>query len=573
MLFSRSVTINSFDPTIVAASPAETLDAAAQNSKSPDAATDGMDVSKAQVGFIAGSRPKFSDETRQLLHARLIASSLLTSVLLGVAFVANLSAGREWWWLRALVLVVIGLTAVLLKQVRQPTISQLRFCELLIFSAIFTQVILMMTTRMGKYVALGDAVSAISVQYIYLCIWCILLLVYAIFVPNSWRRGAAILFPLAAVPYVILYVQRSLSDSFQAVLSQGEFASPLPLPFLAATIGVYGTHVINSVRREAFKAKQLGQYRLGEQLGSGGMGVVYRAEHVLLKRPCAIKLIRAENESDSRAIASFEKEVMATAKLTHWNTVEIFDYGHTDDGTFYYVMELLPGLSLDDLVQDQGPQEPARVVYLLRQLCDALDEAHSVGLIHRDLKPANIFVTHRGRQYDVAKLLDFGLVKEQRAPQGDDKKSNQTLSGTPLYMSPEQATSYDDVDARSDIYSMGCVAYFALTGKPPFVGENVMQILVSHAREEVPPPSTLSPYINSDLEACIMRCLKKRPEERFQSVTELASALDACRCASQWNNHRATKWWLSYKPKESMSADDSATNGHATLAADVTIDQ
>lgn len=508
------------------------------------------------MGFVAGSRPKFADETRRLLHSRLVATSFLTVVLLCIAFVANLAAGQELWWLRACILMGSAATAFYLQRVQEPTIAKLRFCELLIFAAIFTQALLMMMTRINRYVAEGDAISAIAVMYIYLCIWCILLLIYAIFVPNSWRRGAAILFPMAGLPYILLFAEGRFSESFGEVLSQGEFASPLPLPFLAAAIGVYGTHVINSVRREAFKAKQLGQYRLGELLGSGGMGVVHRAEHVLLKRPCAIKLIRAENESDTRALESFEKEVMATAKLTHWNTVEIFDYGHTDDGTFYYVMELLPGLSLEELVRQMGPLEPARVVYLMRQICDALDEAHSVGLIHRDLKPANIFVTYRGRQFDVAKLLDFGLVKEQYAREEDGGRSGQTLSGTPLYMSPEQAINYDEVDARSDIYSLGCVAYYALTGQPPFVGQNVMQILTAHSRQAVAPPTSSSPYVKEDLEACVMKCLQKRPESRYQTVGELAQALEQCSDAGCWDNCKATRWWDTH---EMPSGDDLQT--------------
>ena len=498
------------------------------------------------MGFVEGNYPRFADETRRLLHSRLIAASALTAVLLGAAFIANLLslAGELWWW-RVGVLVMVSGVAVMLKRTRQLTLAKLRLCELLVFSALFTQVILMMVTRLAKYSAANDVASTIAVQYTYVSVWSILLLVYAIFVPNSWRRGAAVMLPMAAVPYLCLLLQSAQSPELRAILRTSEFSSPLPLPFLAAVVGIYGTSVINSVRREAFRAKQLGQYRLGDELGSGGMGVVYRAEHVLLKRPCAVKLIRAANEADSRAIANFEKEVMATAKLTHWNTVEIFDYGRTEDGTFYYVMELLPGMSLDDLVRNYGPLEPARVIYLMRQLCNALDEAHSVGLIHRDLKPANIFVTHLGRQYDVAKLLDFGLVKEQRTAVVEHSNSGQKLSGTPLFMSPEQATAYDQVDPRSDIYALGCVAYYALTGRPPFVGDHVMQILVSHARDEVTPPSRFSPSIESDLEASVMRCLAKRPEQRYQSVAELEEALGACHSADRWTNQIATQWWAS----------------------------
>jgi serine/threonine protein kinase len=294
---------------------------------------------------------------------------------------------------------------------------------------------------------------------------------------------------------------------------------------------------------DTLKAGQmLGQYRIIKKIGAGGMGEVYKAEHVLLKRPCAIKLIRPESEADTKAIANFETEVKATAKLTHWNTVEIFDYGHTDDGTFYYVMELLPGLSLQELVDRHGPLPPGRAVYLLRQMCDALDEAHSMGLIHRDLKPANIFVSKRGRKHDVAKLLDFGLVKEQH-PHDAQRDSQSVLSGTPLYMSPEQATSYDSVDARSDIYSLGCVAYFAVTGKPPFETQTILETLAAHAKEPVVPPEEILESIPAGISQVIVRCLNKRPEERFGDTVGLAKALSECPCCGQWSDEEAANWW------------------------------
>ena len=187
---------------------------------------------------------------------------------------------------------------------------------------------------------------------------------------------------------------------------------------LAVVTSVYGTHMVGSLRREAFEARRLGQYRLLRLIGSGGMGDVYLAEHQLMKRPCAIKVIRPSKADDPQALARFEREVHATAQLSHWNSVEIFDYGRAEDGTFYYVMEYLPGLSLAQLVERYGPLPPARVVYLLAQVCDALAEAHAAGLIHRDIKPGNIFAAVRGGQYDVAKLLDFGLAKPMAADDG-----------------------------------------------------------------------------------------------------------------------------------------------------------
>lgn len=258
--------------------------------------------------------------------------------------------------------------------------------------------------------------------------------------------------------------------------------------------------------------------------------------------PCAIKLIKAASETDAASIARFEKEVKTTAKLTHWNTIEIYDYGRTDDGTFYYVMELLPGKSLEDLVEKHGPLPPERVVYLLRQVCGALQEAHSVGLIHRDIKPANIFVSQRGGVYDVAKLLDFGLVKE-RSDKSDTGTKYGSFRGTPLYMSPEQASAYEEVDGRADIYSLGAAAYYLLTGQTPFTSKSVLELLAAHRNSEVALPSKVNPAVPSDLEQVILKCMAKNPSDRFQDADELRKALDQCGVASQWGPDQAALWW------------------------------
>jgi eukaryotic-like serine/threonine-protein kinase len=286
------------------------------------------------------------------------------------------------------------------------------------------------------------------------------------------------------------------------------------------------------------------QYVLKTKLGSGGMGEVYTAEHQLLKRPCAIKLIKPSKATDAAALARFEREVQATAKLTHWNTVEIFDYGHSDDGTFYYVMELLPGLSLEDLVKYHGPLPPERAVHFLRQVCKALREAHLKGLIHRDIKPANVFAAERGGVYDVAKLLDFGLVKQQALPEGDEQLTQMgTFSGSPLYMCPEQVKAYSKLDARSDIYSLGAVAYYLVTGRPPFVGESPWDIIAAHSRDPVEPPAQVNPAVPQDLELIIIRCLAKMPANRFPDVDSLDKALAACECAGKWTEQQAAGWW------------------------------
>ena len=259
------------------------------------------------------------------------------------------------------------------------------------------------------------------------------------------------------------------------------------------------------------------------------MGEVYLAEHLLMKRPCAIKIIRPEKTGNRRVLARFEREVRATAKLSHWNTIDIFDYGRAADGTFYYVMEYLPGLSLAQMVDSYGPLAPERVIFLLSQTCDALSEAHAAGLIHRDIKPANIFVARRGGHYDVAKLLDFGMVKPMGGIESVDLSIEGSITGSPLFMSPEQALGTREPDVRSDIYSLGVVGYFLLSGRPPFESQRPIQVLFSHANQKPVPLSIVAREVPKDLESVIMRCMEKQPEDRYQSAAELAPL---CRLAS-----------------------------------------
>jgi serine/threonine-protein kinase len=274
------------------------------------------------------------------------------------------------------------------------------------------------------------------------------------------------------------------------------------------------------------------------------MGDVYLAEHQMMKRPCAIKLIRPGKAADPQALARFEREVRATARLSHWNSIEIFDYGRAEDGTFYYVMEYLPGLSLADLVEKHGPLPPARAIHLLAQTCDALAEAHAMGLIHRDIKPGNIFSAQRGGVYDVAKLLDFGLVKPiARDPHDVHLTEDGAITGSPLFMSPEQALGDSEPDARSDIYSLGAVAYYLLTGAPPFESDKALRIILAHAHDPVPPMARLRRDIPADLEQVVMRCLAKSPADRYQDVLALRQALLDCACAGGWSHGDAARWW------------------------------
>jgi serine/threonine-protein kinase len=281
----------------------------------------------------------------------------------------------------------------------------------------------------------------------------------------------------------------------------------------------------------------------------------------MMKRPVAIKLIRPGKAADKQALARFEREVRATAKLSHWNSIEIFDYGRTEDGTFYYVMEYLPGLSLHDLVEKHGPLPPERAVHLLMQTCEALSEAHSQGLVHRDIKPGNIFSASRGGYHDVAKLLDFGLAKPMSADNVPVQLTQDgSITGSPLYMSPEQALGDHEPDERCDIYSLGAVAYFLLTGRPPFEGDRPIKVILAHAHDQVVPPSRHRVDLPHDLEQIVLRCLAKNPEDRFSSAMALRQSLAECVSAGRWTHGDAAKWWQANGQVETLCAPMAAAS-------------
>ncbi len=373
--------------------------------------------------------------------------------------------------------------------------------------------------------------------------WFSMIAMYGLFIPNTWRRCVMVIGCIALAPYLI---------GAAAGLASAPIESHSRHLFLfymtwwlgfAALLAVYGSHKIGQLRRAAFEARQFGQYRLKQPLGAGGMGEVYLAEHLLLRRPCAIKLIRSERAGDGKALLRFEREVQVTATLSHPNTIQIFDYGHTEDGTFYYVMELLPGLNLHQVVRQHGPLPPERAVHLLRQVCGSLREAHGAGLVHRDIKPGNIMLCRRGGLHDVAKLLDFGLVREVALPPGAHLTLEGAVTGTPAYMSPEQAAGRGELDARSDIYSLGAVAYFALTSRAPFAKPTTIETLAAHLYEMPPPPTSHRAEIPAELEAIVMRCLAKDPGERFPDAASLDAALAACPLGESWTEERAAAWW------------------------------
>lgn len=308
-----------------------------------------------------------------------------------------------------------------------------------------------------------------------------------------------------------------------------------------ASIGmVLSTVVVSRVGERASaalaRAQRLGQYTLEDKIGAGGMGEVFRARHAMLRRPTAIKLVGSGSEAD---MARFEREVQITSQLTHPNTVAIYDFGRTPEGLFYYAMEYLPGLPLERLVELAGPLPAGRVIHLLIQACGSLGEAHQAGLVHRDIKPPNLMVCERGGVHDVVKVLDFGIVYDRFDPR---REVPEGFVGTPLYVSPEVIRRSDVLDARSDLYSLGAVAYFMLTGRPVFDGERAVEICNRHLEAAPVPPSELAP-VPADLERVVLRCLAKEPTNRPADTAELISDLEQCAAASDWVAADAQGWW------------------------------
>jgi serine/threonine-protein kinase len=311
--------------------------------------------------------------------------------------------------------------------------------------------------------------------------------------------------------------------------------------FTIATVIV--SRVIYGLQQRVREAMQLGNYTLEEKLGEGGMGVVYRARHAMLRRRTAVKLLPPEKAGE-QAVARFEREVQLTARLTHPNTVTVFDYGRTPDGVFYYAMELLAGASLEDVVALDGAQPPGRVIQVLHEVSGALSEAHAIGLIHRDIKPANIFLCEQGGEPDVAKVLDFGLVKKVGGSGSVGLTHADTITGTPLYMSPESIREPEGMDGRSDLYALGAVGYYLLTGGHVFVGKTLVEVCGHHLHSTPDPPARrLGAPVPEDLEAVLLACLEKEPSKRPESAAALRQSLRSCQAFGEWDGEDARRWW------------------------------
>jgi eukaryotic-like serine/threonine-protein kinase len=370
---------------------------------------------------------------------------------------------------------------------------------------------------------------------------------------------------LTVAPGVIVYVASLITHALPAASAGLEMAIRCAATVVASSIA---SRRIYGLRRQVAKSHRLGQYTLEEKVGAGGMGVVFKASHALLRRPTAIKLLRPDSVGED-TLAQFEREAQLTSQLTHPSTIQIYDFGRNDTGTFYYAMEYLEGLNLYELISLKGPQLPGRTIDLLVQICGSLAEAHAVGLVHRDIKPANIMLCERGKIADVVKVLDFGLARV-RAQLATTPSGEATIAGTPGFMSPEAIIHPEGVDARSDIYAVGAVAYYLLTAEDLFGAKPDFEVLLDQVNTLPPPVSTRrTAPIAADLERLVMSCLAKDPKHRPQSADDLSERLLACHDARTWSRAHARAWWDSNRELVRQRVRERSTTIQGTFVPSV----
>jgi serine/threonine-protein kinase len=380
-------------------------------------------------------------------------------------------------------------------------------------------------------------------------------LVYPIIVPNTTRKTVIASFATVLMePLAILLLAWS---DLSVLPAAAAFIRKLWPNLVAAALAIGVSRIVYRLGEQVALARQLGSYHLDSLLGKGGMGEVWRATHHMLARPAAVKLIRQDalGEKDAagveRALRRFEREARATAALRSPHTIELYDFGISQGGTFYYVMELLDGVDLQTLVDKFGPQPSARVARILRHACHSLHEAHLAGLVHRDIKPANIFLCRYGADLDWGKVLDFGIVKHRSFGSKEDAKLTEVgaFAGTPAYMPPEMVLGDGSVDGRADLYSLGCVGYWLVTGRLVFDGMNPMAVMAAHAHQDPKPITEHTPgQVDPGLDALIMTCLAKDPARRPATALELSRSLKALGIERHWSEEQASVWWAEHFP-------------------------
>ena len=539
------------------------------------------------VGASAGSLPAdiLADASKRLGWAGLIYSTTFFLAFFGAHFFG--SGGPEGhslmdMWLQtvvSIISIVLGLIVFALSRFCHSPTAWIR-PELLLDLGLIFQVVGAFGIAMSTFWGFCPDWSRACFENFHGVPWeSVWILIFPLVAPNT--PGKVLLASLAAASTGLLTFM--LSQSFGAtdplLPLQEVFVYYLFTTYLCAGIAFVMSRIVYKYGRTLKKAREVGSYRLAGRLGVGGMGEVWMAKHRMLARPAAIKLIRPEafgSDADAGGtmIRRFEREAQATAALRSCHTIELYDFGITDEGAFYYVMEMLNGLTLDSLVKRFGPVPSARTIYLMRQVCHSLGEAHLSGLVHRDIKPANIYSCRLGPDYDFVKVLDFGLVKAAGSTTSGatELTAEGIATGTPAFMPPEMALGKTDVDGRADLYALGCVGYWLLTGSRVFEEDNPLATVVAHVQEKPVPPSQRTELdIPDSLERVILHCLEKDPADRPQSADELDSLLAECQVDGVWGTAEAKDWWMLHVPEVELPPADVASEEIApqeTLAVD-----
>jgi len=516
------------------------------------------------VGFMVGTRPATPTDSvdRALLQRRVANVGLVLSVI-GGAFVVMriaivLAVGSPERMASASMLAhyaAIGVSTTWWLACRRgrPSAATVHALE-----------VIGLVTVSSLYAVMAAGIpQAFRPEMTILLAFGVFLLAHAVHVPSSWQwtalLGAALAVPLLIGAWTILTpmdpriveasaaAAGSVQRSAAGIIGIGMASVVTWWLVISATASV-ASAVIYGLRHEVRTARQLGQYIIEDKLGEGGMGIVYRANHAMLRRPTAIKVLLPEKVGEE-GLKRFEREVRATARLAHPNTVTIYDYGRTADGLFYYAMELLDGASLSEIVELTGAMPPGRVARILHQVADALAEAHEQGIIHRDIKPANVMLTEQGGAADLAKVVDFGLVKTAESTADPAMTADDAIVGTPQFFAPEVVLGRDEDGPSRDLYALGCVGYYLLAGAHVFTGRTLVEVCAAHMKLEPQPPSKhLDSPLPEDLEGLVLELLAKKVEDRPPSASAVSLRLENCTCFGSWTPMDARSWWREHGP-------------------------
>ncbi|NKB89073.1 MAG: protein kinase [Acidobacteria bacterium] len=509
-------------------------------------------------GVNPGATQRLRKDTTKLLHSRLRTLVWLLLATSAASFGRFLLLGQVAGMAGTGFLIGASVVAALYLRPATRTTPQLRATTLAVFLAGLVGI------GINTFLILGEALQAADYGFYHAQanrlpgIYLLLMLAYAIFIPAPWKQAlvaCALIVVGGIVPSLgLMWSYRGAFQAAGASIDRVEQVSfTLMMLLIGALFAVIGSHTIHGYRRAAAETDDAGMYRLLGKLGEGGMGEVWRAEHRMLARPAAIKIIRPEllgvSSAEDTATRRFTREARATAKLQSPNTVDLYDFGSTQDGIFFYVMEMLDGMDLEDMVKNFGPMRPARVVHLLTQAADSLQEAHNRGLTHRDIKPGNLHVGFYAGRADWVKVLDFGLVKASDEVEGQTALTMEGVTtGTPAYFPPEMARGAAAADARSDIYALAAVGYWMLTGELVFAGNTALEMVLQHVQETPLPVSQRTELpVPPALEAAIMAGLSKNPDERSQTMREFATML-ANSDLARWTDAEALEWWRLHEP-------------------------